>query len=293
MLNGIITAIVTPFKEGNLDLEAFKDLVKWQIAEGVNGIVVSGTTGESPNLSDDEFAELISVAVEISNRRIPIIAGTGTNSTAKTITRTKLAKEMGADAALVVTPYYNKPTQEGIIAHFKAITEACDIDIYLYDAPGRAGIKIADATVVELMKFTQIKGIKDCSGDANRPITLDAAAKKMGKKFAILAGDDDIALPYMLSGGVGCVSVTSNIAPAMLARMCANIAAGKIDDAKAIHEHLLPLHSSMFVETNPGPVKYALSKMGKIHNELRLPLVPVSGKNAEVVSGMLQKLGII
>lgn len=292
MFHGAITALITPFKNGKVDEKAFQEFVEWQIKEGIHGLVPSGTTGESPTLSHDEHNRVVELCVEAAGGKVPVIAGTGSNSTDEAIMMTAHAKEVGADAALIVAPYYNKPNQEGLYQHFKAIHDAVDIPIIVYNIPGRSVINITDETLARMAKdMPNIVGIKDATGDLNRVNTLKMALK--GHKFAQLSGDDGTAVAFNAQGGVGCISVSSNIAPKMVAQV-QNLTL-KFDYKAAIelHDKLMPLHTAMFCDTSPGPCKHAASLMGKCEGGVRLPLVEPSADKKQIVKQALKDLKLI
>jgi 4-hydroxy-tetrahydrodipicolinate synthase len=291
MYTGSIVAIVTPmFEDGSIDWDSYRKLIDWHIAEGTSGIVAVGTTGESPTVSVDEHCELIKVAVEAAKKRVPVIAGSGGNSTREAIDLTAYAKKVGADASLSVVPYYNKPTQEGLYQHFKTIAEKVDIPLILYDVPGRTVTGLANDTVVRLSQVPGITGIKDATSDLVRHVDL---MMRLPAGFSLLSGNDDTALAYVLLGGHGVISVTANIAPRAMSAMVAAARAGKLDDARALNKRLMPLHTKLFVESNPIPSKWALHRMGKIGNGLRLPLVPLSKTAEPVVERALQDAGVL
>ncbi len=294
MLSGIITALVTPFKDDKFDSVAFKDLVKWQIQEGVNGLAVNGATGESPTVEEDELIQMIEIATTLAKSKVPVLVGTGLNSTKRSIKLTQMAQKMGASAALIVSPYYNKPTQAGIYEHYKAIHDETDIPIIVYNVPARAIIDIGLDTLERLIGLKRIAGIKDCSHDVERPIAIKRMLKKSGRSdFSLLTGDDSEALAFGVSGGHGCISVTSNIVPRELAQMQKAIANNNFADALKIHSRLLNLNKTLFCETNPIPVKYALHLMGKISSEVRLPLTVPSDSSKNQIKLALHELGLI
>lgn len=286
LFRGVFTALITPFRNGRIDAPAFKEFIDWQIAEGVHGLVPAGTTGESPTLTPEEHCEVISLCVEAAAGRVPVMAGTGANNTAEAVAFTHHAKEAGADAALIVTPYYNKPTPAGLIAHFSAIHEAVDIPIFIYNIPGRSVIDMADGVLAELAKLPRIIGVKDATGDLSRVATLRTAA---GEDFIQLSGEDMTAVGFNAMGGQGCISVTANIAPALCARLQEATLAGDYARALALQDELTSLHRAMFLETSPGPVKYAASLLGKCSAEIRLPLVPPSVAICEQIQQALTK----
>lgn len=287
MITGSIVAIVTPMHDdGSLDWAAFRALIDFHIAEGSDGIVVVGTTGESPTVDLEEHEELIRVAVEHAAKRIPIIAGTGANSTKEAIELAAFSKKAGAVASLTVVPYYNKPTQEGLYLHFKTIAEAVDMPHILYNVPGRTGADMSNDTVLRLAQISNIVGIKDATGGIERGSDLLLRAPK---DFAIYSGDDASTLALMLLGAHGTISVTANVAPKLMHEMCVAALAGEVAKAREINFRLLGLHRHLFVEANPIPVKWAVARMGLMKNNLRLPLTPLSaGSQAVVEAAMLQ-----
>ncbi len=268
--NGLITALITPFRDGKVDERAFQDLVEWQINEGVHGLAPCGTTGESPTLSYDEHKRVIKLCVEVARGRVSVLAGTGSNSTDEAIMLTAYAKEAGADGALVVAPYYNKPTPEGMWRHFKAIHDAVELPIILYNVPGRTAVNMSDASIARLATLPNIVGIKDASGDLARPYLLRNLLH--GQSFAQLSGEDMTAVAFNASGGLGVISVSSNVAPKRCAEIQRACMKGDYATALKLHDELVNLHDIMFCETNPGPVKFAVSLLGKCTPELRLPL---------------------
>jgi 4-hydroxy-tetrahydrodipicolinate synthase len=290
MLTGSIVAIVTPMRDdGKLDFPRFKTLMDWHIAEGTDGIVVVGTTGESPTVNFDEHKELIRVAVQHAAGRIPIIAGTGANSTAEAVELTESAKKAGATACLSVVPYYNKPTQEGLYRHFRAAAEAVDIPQIVYNVPGRTVADIANDTVLRLAQLPNIVGIKDATANIERGSDL---LRRVPKDFAVYSGDDATGISLMLLGGHGIISVTANVAPRLMHQMCAAALAADVKLARELNFRLLPLHQKLFVEANPIPVKWALAQMGQIGPGLRLPLTPLSAQYHEIVIEALREAGI-
>ena len=281
MVTGSIVAIVTPMQDdGQLDLARFKSLIDWHIREGTDGIVVVGTTGESPTVNFDEHKALIRLAVEHAAGRIPIIAGTGANSTPEAIELSESAKKAGASASLSVVPYYNKPTQEGLYQHFRAIAERVDIPQIVYNVPGRTVADLANDTTLRLAQIPNIIGIKDATGNIERGTDL---IRRAPKDFAIYSGDDATGLALMLLGGKGVISVTSNVAPRLMREMCRAALAGDVLTARRLNEKLLPLHQKLFVEANPIPVKWAVAQLGLIGNSLRLPMTPLSPQFYETV----------
>ncbi len=289
MFHGSITALITPFKNGDVDWKAFEDLVEWQIEQGTHGLVPCGTTGESPTLSDEEIKGVIAACVKVAAKRVPVIAGTGSFSTKKTVATTQMAKECGADAALIVAPYYNKPTQEGLYAHYKAVHDSTDLPIVLYNVPGRTVVEIAVDTVVRLASLPRIVAIKDATADIARATLIKPQVKD---SFAILSGDDGIAGAFLAQGAVGCISVTSNVAPALCARQQDAWAAGDIAGFQSAQEQLAPLHKALFVESSPAPVKYACSTLGLCTDELRLPLLPATPSARAAVDKALEAAGL-
>jgi len=291
MIQGSIVAIVTPMQaDGSLDLPAFRKLIDWQVAAGTTGIVVVGTTGESPTVSVDEHCELIRVAVEQVARRVPVIAGAGGNSTAEAIELSEFAKKVGADATLSVVPYYNRPTQEGLYRHFKTIAEAVDIPMILYTVPGRTSCDMHNDTVVRLAQVPGIVGIKDATGDLNRGAVL---LSRVPADFAVYSGDDATAIGLMLLGARGNISVTANVAPDLMAQLCQAALAGDVATARALHFKTLPLHVNLFVEANPIPVKWALEQLGRMGPGIRLPLSPLSPAHHETVRAALRAAGLV
>jgi len=290
MIQGSIVAIVTPMHEdGSLDLPGLRKLIDWHIAEGTDGIVIVGTTGESPTVSVEEHCELIKIAVEQSAKRVPIIAGTGGNSTTESIELTEYARKVGADASLLVVPYYNRPTQEGIYRHFRTIAEAVELPLILYNVPGRTVADASNDTVLRLSRVPGIVGIKDATGDIGRGTALLAAAPP---EFAVYSGDDLSAVALMLLGARGNISVTANVAPRAISELCKAALAGDVAAARKWHFKTLALHKTLFLEANPIPVKWALHQMGKIPSGIRLPLVPLSGAFHDPVRSALREAGI-
>jgi 4-hydroxy-tetrahydrodipicolinate synthase len=290
MITGSLVAIVTPMKEdGALDLAAFRKLIDWHVSEGTDGIVVVGTTGESPTVDFDEHKELIRIAVQHSKGRIPVIAGTGGNSTAEAIELSESAKKAGATASLSVVPYYNKPTQEGMYRHFRKIAETVDLPMILYNVPVRTVADMQNDTVLRLSEVPGIIGIKDASANIERGTDL---IRRMPRNFAIYSGEDVTALALILLGGHGVISVTANVAPKLMHQMCAAALVGDVKKSREINLKLLMLHQRLFIETSPSPVKWAMSEMGLIENGLRLPLVALSEKSKAAVREALHEAGI-
>jgi 4-hydroxy-tetrahydrodipicolinate synthase len=291
MISGSIVAIVTPMHEdGSLDFPGLRKLIDWHIAEGTDSIVIVGTTGESPTVTVEEHCELIKVAVDQAAKRIPIIAGTGGNSTAEAIELTRFAREVGADASLSVVPYYNRPTQEGMVRHFTAIAEAVDIPVILYNVPGRTVADMNNDTIVRLAGVPGIVGVKDATGNIGRGTEL---LRKVPKSFAVYSGDDPTAMALMFCGGHGNISVTANVAPRAMHELCVAAMAGRTAEAVAINNKLLPLHNKLFVEPNPVPVKWALTQMGLISSGIRLPLVGLSSECHDTVRAALRESGVL
>lgn len=290
MFKGSIVAIVTPFNNGRFDEKTYSELIEWHIAAGTNAIVPCGTTGESATLEYDEHYRVIETAVKVANGRVPIIAGTGANSTEETIKMTKEAKKLGANASLLVCPYYNKPTQEGIYRHYKAVAEAVDIPIVLYNVPGRTAVNILPSTVARLAAIKSIVAIKEATGDMKQ---VSEIIRLCGDGITVLSGDDFTTFALMLLGGKGSISVTANVMPKESAQMCLFLVQGKIDEARRLHYHLDPLNAAMFIETNPIPVKTALALMGKVKEEFRLPLCEMSGPNKDKLKDVLRSYKLI
>ena len=290
MITGSLVAIVTPMKEdGAIDLARFRSLIDWHVAEGTDGIVVVGTTGESPTVNFDEHKELIRVAVEHSKGRIPIIAGTGGNSTAEAIELTESAKTAGATACLSVVPYYNKPTQEGLYQHFRTVAEKVDLPMIVYNVPGRTVADLQNDTMLRLAELPGIIGIKDATANIERGSDL---VRRAPRNFAIYSGEDSTALALILMGGHGVISVTANVAPKLMHQMCAAALVGDVKKAREINLRLLPLHQRLFVEANPIPVKWALAQMGLIEAGIRLPMVPLSERFHDTVREALHEAGV-
>jgi 4-hydroxy-tetrahydrodipicolinate synthase len=290
MLKGSITALITPFREGALDERAFQQLVERQIAEGSAGIVPCGTTGESPTLSHVEHRRVTEMAIEVAKGRIPVIAGAGSNSTEEAVALARHAEQAGADALLVVTPYYNKPTQEGLYRHFKAVHDATGLPIIVYNIPPRSVIDMSVETMARLAELPRIAGVKDATNDLTRPTRTKLA---IPREFAMLSGEDGTVLGFLAQGGHGCISVTANVAPRQLADMHAAWQRGDIAAAQAIHERLMPLHVALFLEASPSPVKYAANLMGLCTDEVRLPLCECSEATRARVSAALAQAGLI
>ena len=294
MFNGSIVALITPFKDNQLDEECYISLIHYHINNGTSGLVPAGTTGESPTLSHNEHKRVIEICVKESKGKIPVIAGTGSNSTQEAISLTQHAERSGADAALVVTPYYNKPTQEGLYQHFKSINDNSSIPIIIYNIPPRSVVDMSVDTMARLFELKNIIGVKDATGDLNR---VDQQKNKMGKEFVQLSGEDSTALEFNLRGGVGCISVTANVAPklcsefqkASLSKNNSNLMAR----ANEINDKLMPLHKSLFIESSPSPVKYAASILKLAPDDVRLPLVKVTDKTKKTVKSAMAHAGLI
>ena len=292
---GSIVAIVTPMHEdGNIDYDALRNLLDWHVEKGTHGIVIVGTSGESPTVNVEEHCELIKVTVDHINKRIPVIAGTGGNSTAEAIELTEFAKKVGADASLQVVPYYNKPTQEGIYSHFKKIAETIDLPVILYNVPGRTVADMSNATILRLAQVPGIAGLKDATGNLERASALIAGLKEQNNsQFAVFSGDDLTAIFLMLMGGHGNISVTAHVAPKLMSSLCEAAVTGDLVLAREIQFKLLQLHQMMFIEPNPIPVKWALNEMGVIDKGIRLPLTPLSENLRQPLREVLRKTGLI
>jgi 4-hydroxy-tetrahydrodipicolinate synthase len=286
---GSMTALITPFNNGKIDGKAFQRHVDWQIDQGTHGLVPVGTTGESPTLSHDEHKRVIALCIEAAARRVPVIAGTGSNCTAEAVELTRYAKQAGADCVLVVTPYYNKPTQEGLYLHFKAINDRADIPILIYNIPGRSVVDMSVETMARLFKLPNIVGVKDATANMARVSQQRAA---LGTDFVQLSGEDATALGFMAHGGQGCISVTANVAPALCSEFQLACLGGNFKRALELHDRLTPLHDALFVESNPGPVKYAAEKLGLCSSETRLPLAPLTQSSKAKVDAALSQVGL-
>jgi 4-hydroxy-tetrahydrodipicolinate synthase len=290
MFKGSITALITPFKNGLLDEEALGRLVEWQIAEGTHGLVPTGTTGESPTLSFDEHKRVIDITVEVARGRVPVIAGTGSNSTDEAIELSQHAEKVGADGILIVNPYYNKPTQDGLYHHFKAINDKVGIPVVIYNIPGRTNVDMSVATMARIFELKNVVGVKDATANLARVSQQRAA---MGPEFNQLSGEDATALGFIAHGGHGCISVASNVAPRLCADFQNTLMKGDFAAALKLQDRLMPLFDALFVETNPGPVKYAASRLGLCSAEMRLPMVPISDAAKKVVDAALAKVGLL
>ena len=290
MFKGSFVALITPFRDGKVDESAFQELVSWQIGQGTHGLVPCGTTGESPSLADDEHERVVTLCVEAAKGQVPVIAGTGTNSTTHTIELTRHAKAAGADAALIVCPYYNKPTQEGLYQHFKAVHDAVDLPIVIYNIPGRSAVDMTNATMARLAELPNIVGVKDATNDLARPLRMRV---EIGGEFAMLSGEDATAVAYLAQGGDGCISVTANVAPRLLADMHEAWQRGEIATVRRINERLIPLHDALFAETSPAPVKFAASLLGKCEATVRLPLCQIMPQTQERVVQAMRGAGLL
>lgn len=290
MFKGAITALVTPFKNGQVDEKALRDLIEFQITNGVDGLVPCGTTGESPTLSHDEHDRVIEITIDAARKRVPVIAGTGSNSTSEALRLTKHAYEAGADGALIACPYYNKPTQEGLYQHFELIAKTVPIPIIPYNIPGRTGINMSPELVARLAKISNIVGIKEASGSIKQ---MNDVLDLCGPEFDVLSGDDGFTLPLMAIGGKGIISVASNIVPADMAALVDEVEAGNMAKARALHQKMSPLFDVLFIEVNPTPVKAALALMGKIEYEYRLPLCKMAQANFEKLEKVMRNYGLM
>ncbi|KXV77588.1 4-hydroxy-tetrahydrodipicolinate synthase [Acetobacter cerevisiae] len=288
---GSITALITPMnRDGSLDFTSFEHLVNWQIEEGTSALCAMGTTGESPTLSHQEHHEVIERAIKVSAGRAPVIAGAGSNSTSEAVDLARHAEKAGASAVLVVTPYYNKPTQEGLYRHFMAVADAISIPVVLYNIPGRSVIDISVETMARLARHTNIIGVKDATANLLRPLQVRRA---ISKPFNQLSGEDGTAVSFLAAGGDGCISVTSNVAPALCAKVQTDWQAGRVADAIATQDKLLPLHDALFCESNPAPVKYAASLLGLAGETCRLPLAPLTEPSRRLVKAALIDVGLL
>ena len=289
MFQGSIVALVTPFKQGELDEKALRDLVEFHIAEGTNAIVPCGTTGESATLSHEEHCRVIEIVIDQAKKRVPVIAGAGSNSTKEAVFLTEHAKKSGAEAVLSITPYYNKPTQAGLYQHFKTIAEQVDIPIVLYNVPGRTGVNMLPDTVVELSKIKNIVGVKEASGSLDQ---AGAILQHTDDSFDVISGEDSLTFPMMAMGAKGVISVVANVAPKKMAQMCKAVLNNNMLEARKLHYELLDLSKAVFYETNPIPAKKAVYLMGLIENEIRLPLVEMTKENTEKLKTVMKNLGI-
>ena len=288
---GAFTALVTPFQNGEIDEERFRSLIERQINEGINGLVPCGTTGESATMSHQEHMQAIKVCVEQANGRIPVVAGAGSNNTREAVELTRFAKEAGADGALHITPYYNKPTQEGMVAHFTAIAQEVSLPLIIYNVPGRTGSNLLPETLARMNReIPEVMGVKEASGNIKQ---ISEVIEYCGQDFTVLAGDDFVVLPLLALGGKGVISVASNLVPDKMAELCSAFFANDLDRAQVIHYTLAPLCRAMFLETNPIPVKTAMALMGKMDLEFRLPLVPMQPDNKAELNRVLKDSGLI
>ena len=291
MFKGSLVATITPMRaDGSFDEKAYAAFIDWQINEGTHGLVPVGTTGESPTLSHAEHKRVVEIAVEVARGRVPVIAGAGSNSTAEAIDLARHAKSAGADATLVVTPYYNKPTQEGMYLHFTAIADAVDLPLIIYNIPPRSVIDMSVETMARLAKHPNIVGVKDATANLARPLHTMRAC---GPAFCQLSGEDHTAIPFLAAGGVGCISVTANVAPRLCSEMQTAWQEGRVNDAMAIQNRLLPLHDALFAETSPGPVKFAASLLGRTTDTCRLPLAPVAETTRTRVREAMTEVGLL
>jgi 4-hydroxy-tetrahydrodipicolinate synthase len=290
MFRGSFVALITPFNEGKIDEKSFGDFVEWQISQGTNGLVPVGTTGESPTLNHDEHMRVVEICIEVAAGRVPVIAGAGSNSTEEAIMLAKHAKSAGADAALVVTPYYNKPTQEGLFRHYKEIHDQGNIPILIYNIPARSIVDMSVETMGRLSAMQNIVGVKDATSDLNRPILTSA---ECGDTFCQLSGEDGTAIPFNAAGGHGCISVTGNIAPKLCSEMQAAWFNGEVTRAMELQSLLMPLHSAMFCETSPGPVKYAAELLGLASSLSRLPICEISDTSKQKVESAMKDLNLL
>lgn len=289
--SGAMTALVTPFKNNALDEEAYRAFIEHQITEGIHGLVPCGTTGESATLTHDEHERVIEICIDQARGRVPVLAGAGSNNTAEAIRLTRFAQKAGADGALLITPYYNKPTQEGMYLHYKAIAEAVDMPLVPYNVPGRTGCNMLPETLSRLVRdFPNIVGIKEATGDMTQGSLI---LQSCPASFSVLSGDDLTALPLLALGGKGVISVTSNVVPGRVAAVCNAFARGDLAEAARLHHEIFPLHEAMFMESNPIPVKTALALMGRMEAEMRLPLCPMSEKSKSTLIEVLRKLDLL
>jgi len=289
MFKGSLVALITPFRDGKVDETAFQEHVAWQLGQGTHGLVPIGTTGECPALDEHEQERVIALCVEVAKGRAPVIPGTGFNSTTHTIAATRAAKAAGADAALVVCPYYNKPTQEGLYQHFKAVHDAVDMPIVIYNIPGRSAVDMSNATMARLAKLPNIVGVKDATNDLARPVRTKLAIQK---EFCMLSGEDATVMAFLAESGDGCISVSANVAPRMLSEMHGAWRKGDVKAAMAINERLTPLHEALFCESSPGPVKYAANLLGHCEADLRLPLCEIAETSKQKVQRALAAAGL-
>ena len=290
MFKGSNVALITPFKDGAVDEKTYQSFVEWQIKQGTGGLIPCGTTGESPTLSHDEHMRVTELCIEAARGKVPVMAGTGSNSTAEAIMLTRHAKEAGADAALLVTPYYNKPTQEGMYQHYKALNDAVDLPLFIYNIPGRSVVDMSVETMARLAKLPNIVGVKDATCDLARPMRTRLA---IGPDFIQLSGEDGTVVPYLAGGGHGCISVTANVAPRLCADMHNAWQAGDVKTVAELQDVLMPIHLALFCETSPGPVKYAASLLGLCSSEARLPICEIADSSKEQVKNALAGAGLL
>ena len=290
MFKGSLVALITPFRNGSVDENSFQELVAWQLGQGTHGLVPCGTTGESPTLTHQEHKRLIALCVEVAKGKALVIAGSGANSTEHTIELTRQAKVAGADAALIVCPYYNKPTPEGLFQHFKAVHDAVDLPIIIYNIPGRSAVDMTNATMARLAKLPNIVGVKDATNDLGRPLRMRI---EIGAAFCLLSGEDATAVAYLAQGGDGCISVTANVAPRLCSEMHLAWQRGDLKTVRLINERLIPLHDALFAETSPAPVKYAASLLGRSTAEVRQPLWAILPETQEKVQRAMRGAGLL
>lgn len=291
MFRGAITALVTPFRNGTIDEEAYRAFIEWQIEQGINGLLPCGTTGESATLSHEEHEAAIRICIEQVKGRVPVLAGAGSNNTAEAIRLTRFAKKAGADAALLISPYYNKPTQEGLFQHFKAINDAVDLPLFVYNVPGRTGSNVLPCTMARMFReLPHVVGAKEATGNL---VQISEVAEQCGDDFALLSGDDLTALPTFSVGGKGVISVTSNVLPAKVAAMCAAWDKGDAALARRLHFELMPMNRALFLESNPIPVKTALHFMGRMSGEFRLPLCPLGEQYVPQLRAAMEQAGLL
>lgn len=290
MFKGSMTALITPFRDGAVDEKAFAAFVDWQLAEGTHAVIPCGTTGESPTLSHEEHHRVTAICIEVAKGRAPVIAGTGSNSTEEAVSLSRHAQKAGADALLVVTPYYNKPNPEGQYLHFKAIAEAVDLPIFIYNIPGRSVIDMSVATMARLAKLPNIVGVKDATADLARPLKVRT---EIGAKFCQLSGEDATVTAFLAQGGVGCISVSANVAPRLCSELHTAWQQGDFPKVWELRDRLMPLHDAMFCETSPAPAKYAASLIGRALPDCRLPIAPLSAEGKAKVEAAMQKVGLI
>ena len=290
MFNGALTALITPFRDGAVDEPALRDLIEWQIQNGIDGLVPCGSTGESATLTHEEHERVVKITIEQARKRVPVIAGTGSNATAEAIRLTASARAMGADGALLISPYYNKPTQEGIFKHYKLIAASVDLPLVVYNIPGRTASNIAPETFARLSEIKKIVGVKEASGSMDQ---VSDILRLCGDRLAVLSGDDALTLPIMALGGKGVISTASNVMPREMHALAAAALSGDFQQARVAHYRMLPLLRALFIETNPIPLKCALALMGKCANELRLPLVPMTASASEKLKAAMKELRLV